>query len=111
MLRNSQFSKQTRQYLAATVLAFAVLSAAGVAIADSLVLKSQGSFFVGGRTISTNALTGTSTGFLNTATNTGSITVDQMYVQYQIPEGGDKHLPVVMLHGCCLCFMMYRRTP
>jgi len=24
-----------------------------------------------------------------------------MYVQYQIPEGGDKHLPVVMVHGCC----------
>ncbi len=93
------------------MLAFAVLSAAGVAIADSLVLKSQGSFFVGGRTISTNALTGTSTGFLNTATNTGSITVDQMYVQYQVPEGGDKHVPVVMVHGCCLSAKSYETTP
>src|SRR5260370_38293604 len=111
MLRNSQFSKQTRQYLAATMLAFAVLSAAGVAIADSLVLKSQGSFFVGGRTISTDALTGTSTGFLNTATNTGSITVDQLYVQCQVSEGGDKHVPVVMVHGCCLIANSYDPTP
>jgi len=108
-MSNRQFSKRTRQYAGATVLAFVVLSAAGVAIADSLVLKSQGSFFVGGRTISTDALTGTSTGFLNTATNTGSITVDQMYVQYQVPEGGDKHVPVVMVHGCCLSAKATRR--
>src|ERR1700719_4792954 len=111
MLRNCQFSKRARQYVAATVLAVAILSAAGVAIADSLVLKSQGSFFVGGRTISTDALTGTSTGFLNTATNTGSITVDQMYGRYQIPEGGDKHIPVVMVHGCCLSAKSYETTP
>src|ERR1700730_1585887 len=101
-MNNRQFPKRIRQYLAAAVLAFAILSAAGIAIADSLVLKSQGSFFVGGRTISTDALTGSPNGFLNSEVNTGSITVDQMYVQYQIPEGGDRHLPVVMVHGCCL---------
>src|SRR5258708_29941458 len=110
-MSNRQFSKRTRQYVAATVLALAVLSAAGVAIADSLVVKSKGSFFVGGRTISTDAITGTSTGFLNTATNTGSITVDQMSVQYQIPEGGDKHVPVVMVHGCCPSAKSYETTP
>src|SRR5712671_2175818 len=110
-MSNRQFSKRTRQYAGATVLAFVVLSAAGVAIADSLVLKSQGSFFVGGRTISTDALTGTSSGFLNTETNTGSITVDQMYVQYQIPEGADSHVPVVMVHGCCLSSKSYETTP
>src|ERR1700736_778713 len=111
MLRNSEFSKQARQYVAATVLTFAILSAAGVAIADSLVLKSQGSFFVGGRTISTDALTGSPSGFLNSEVNTGSITVDQMYVQYQIPEGGDKHVPVVMVHGCCLSAKSYETPP
>src|SRR5258708_34590405 len=110
-MSNRQFSQRTRQYFAAAVLAFVVFSAAGVAIADSLVLKSQGSFFVGGRTISTDALTGNSSGFLNTEINTGSITVDQMYVQYQIPEGGEKHLPVVMVHGCCLSAKSYETTP
>src|ERR1700736_5891063 len=110
-MSNRQFSKRILPYVAATLLAFAVLSAAGVAIADSLVLKSQGSFFVGGRTISTDALTGTPSGFLNSEVNTGSITVDQMYVQYQIPEGGDKHIPVVMVHGCCLSAKSYETTP
>jgi len=108
---NRQFFRTARHYASTTVIAVVLFFAAGVAIADSLILKSQGSFFVGGRTISTDALTGTSSGFLNTETNTGSITVDQMYVQYQIPEGGDKHVPVVMVHGCCLSAKSYETTP
>jgi len=110
-MSKSDFCKLARQYGAALVLAFAVLSVAGVAIADSLMIKSQGSFFIGGRTVSTDALTGSSSGFLNSGTNTGSITVDQMYVQYQIPEGADKHVPVVMVHGCCLSAKSYETTP
>jgi len=110
-MNNRQFPKRIRQYLAAAVLAFAILSAAGIAIADSLVLKSQGSFFVGGRTISTDALTGSPNGFLNSEVNKGSITVDQMYVQYQIPEGSEKHVPVIMVHGCCLSAKSYETTP
>src|SRR5260370_24064670 len=110
-MSNRLCSKTVRSYFVAAVISFVVFSAAGVAIADSLVLKSQGSFFVGGRTISTDALTGTSSGFLNTEINTGSITVDQMYVQYQIPEGGEKHLPVVLVHGCCLSAKSYETTP
>ena len=106
-----RFNQAARLYFVKTVIAFGVLSAAGVAIADSLVLKSQGSFFVGGRTITTDALTGTASGFLNTEINTGSITVDQMYVQYEVPESGDKHLPVVMVHGCCLSAKSYETTP
>ncbi len=111
MNNNCQFFRTARHYASTTVIAVVLFFAAGVAIADSLILKSQGSFFVGGRTISTDALTGTSSGFLNTETNTGSITVDQMYVQYQIPEGGDKHVPVVMVHGCCLSAKSYETTP
>src|SRR6202521_3144019 len=111
VMTKRRFSKTARQYFVATAIAIVLFSAAGVAIADSLVLKSQGSFFVGGRTISTDALTGTASGFLNTEINTGSITVDQMYVQYQIPEGGEKHLPVVMVHGCCLSSKSYETTP
>ncbi len=79
--------------------------------ADSLLLKEQGSFFVGGRTIYTDALTGSPSGFLGTGINDGHITVDQMYVQYQIPEGAGAHVPVVMLHGCCLSTKSYETTP
>ena len=87
------------------------LATAGVATADSLLLKEQGSFFVGGRTVFTETLTGSTTGFLGTGINTGNITVDQMYVQYQIPEGAESHLPVVMVHGCCLSSKSYETTP
>src|SRR6266545_6407910 len=77
-----------------------------------LVIREQGSFFVGGRTIHTVAVSGTPGGLLGTG-NEGSITVDQMYVQYQIPEGGERggHVPVVMLHGCCLSGKTYETTP
>jgi hypothetical protein len=34
-----------------------------------------------------------------------------MYVQYQIPEGADAHVPVVMVHGCCLSSKSYETTP
>jgi hypothetical protein len=88
-----------------------LLAAAAVTTADSLVLKEQGSFFVGGRTVFSDALTGATAGFLGTGINTGNITVDQMYVQYQIPEGADSHLPVVMVHGCCLSSKSYETTP
>ena len=109
--KNRQFKTPARTYIllvAVTVLPFA---AAGVTMADSLLLKEQGSFFVGGRTVYTDALTGSTTGFLGTGINTGNITVDQMYVQYQIPEGADSHVPVVMVHGCCLARQSYETTP
>jgi len=62
-----------------------------------LVLASQGSFFVGG---ATRALP---TG--------GDITINQMYVQYQTPVNGDQHVPVVMVHGCCLSSKTWETTP
>jgi hypothetical protein len=94
-----------------TTLMALLLAAATVTLADNLILKEQGSFFVGGRTVFTDALTGSTTGFLGTGINTGNITVDQMYVQYQIPEGADSHVPVVMVHGCCLSSKSYETTP
>ena len=41
----------------------------------------------------------------------GEITVNQMYVQYQIPMRGDRHVPVVMVHGCCLSSKTWETTP
>src|SRR6202140_3399263 len=63
----------------------------------SLVLKDHGSFFVGGQT---KALSPTS-----------DITINQMYVQYDIPEDVGRHVPVVMVHGCCLSSKTWETTP
>jgi pimeloyl-ACP methyl ester carboxylesterase len=71
-----------------------------------LVLESQGSFFVGGETKSLAAPAGARGGF-----GTGDITINQMYVQYQIPQNGDRHIPVVMVHGCCLSSKTWETTP
>ena len=34
-----------------------------------------------------------------------------MYVQYQIPVNGNRHVPVVMVHGCCLSSKTWETTP
>jgi hypothetical protein len=68
-----------------------------------LTIKEQGSFFVGGehKTI----------GGPNPPATSGEITVNQMYVQYQIPMKGNQHVPVVMVHGCCLSSKTWETTP
>jgi len=108
---NRQFKTSARPFVRLAAISALLLAVAGVTMADSLLLKEQGSFFVGGRTIFTDALTGSTTGFLGSGINSGNITVDQMYVQYQIPEGADAHVPVVMVHGCCLSSKSYETTP
>jgi hypothetical protein len=73
-----------------------------------LMLASQGSFFVGGET---KALTGGPPAAGRGAGPAGDITVNQMYVQYQNPVNGDRHVPVVMVHGCCLSSKTWETTP
>jgi hypothetical protein len=62
-----------------------------------VTLKDQGSFFVGGVNKTTQYATSSTPG-----TNQ-SITIGQMYVQFQIPEGWNANkkglFPVVMVHG------------
>jgi hypothetical protein len=74
-----------------------------------LVLQEQGSFYVGGQVEHTDATTGTPGGFLYP--NADDIVVNQMYVQYQVPEGHKRHVSVVMLHGCCLSGKTWETTP
>lgn len=76
-------------------------------LAAPLILKAQGSFFVGGEVKSisppaTNA---------DADAQRGDITVNQMYVQYQMPMNGEQHAPVVMIHGCCLSSKTWETTP
>lgn len=71
-----------------------------------LTLASQGSFFVGGESKAMPTTPGRGGAF-----GAGEITINQMYVQFQIPPSGDRHVPVVMVHGCCLSSKTWETTP
>ena len=69
----------------------------------SLVLQAQGSFFVGGQNVLEDA---TGAGF-----TPGHLTINQMYVEYMIPQGGGSKVPVVMIHGATLSGKSWETTP
>jgi hypothetical protein len=70
-----------------------------------LTIASQGSFFVGGEHKKVEPPPGAP------PSAAGEITVNQMYVQYQTPVRGNRHAPVVMVHGCCLSSKTWETTP
>lgn len=65
---------------------------------EPLVIKDQGIFFVGGEVL------------FDRPTDGEHVTINQMYVQYQVPAG-KKHVPVVFTHGCCLSSASWQTTP
>ena len=71
-----------------------------------LVLKAQGSFFVGGEKAEQ-----TQGGAGQTSVLAGHIAVNQMYVRYMVPQGGDGNVPVVMVHGATLTGKSWETTP
>jgi hypothetical protein len=71
-----------------------------------LTIKAEGSFFVGGDNKSV-----TEPGIGPIPTQSGDITINQMYVQYQIPMKGAQHVAIVMVHGCCLSSKTWETTP
>jgi pimeloyl-ACP methyl ester carboxylesterase len=71
-----------------------------------LTLRSQGSFFVGGRDVSSDTLS-----TLSEYLPSGTITVDQMYVHYEVPANAGKHYPLTLIHGCCLTGKTWETTP
>ena len=75
-----------------------------------LVIASQGSFFVGGETKHSSAPVPPPAAN-GAPAQPEDITVNQMYVQYQVPVNGNQHVPVVMVHGCCLSSMTWETTP
>jgi hypothetical protein len=81
----------------------------GLGADKPLVVASQGSFFVGGETKTSKDLSGSTTG--PSAGVEGDVTINQMYVQYQTPVNGGQHVPVVMVHGCCLSSKTWETTP
>jgi pimeloyl-ACP methyl ester carboxylesterase len=70
-----------------------------------LVLKAQGSFFIGGESSDQTLV---ELGNLGPA---GHITVNQMYVRYMVPQGADGNVPVVMVHGATLTGKSWETTP
>ncbi len=70
-----------------------------------LVLKAQGSFFVGGEKVEQTQ------GELGDLGPGGHITVNQMYVRYMVPQGADGNVPVVMVHGATLTGKSWETTP
>ena len=70
-----------------------------------LVLKAQGSFYVGGEKSEQTELQ------LGSLGPGGYITVNQMYVRYMVPLGGEANVPVVMVHGATLTGKSWETTP
>jgi pimeloyl-ACP methyl ester carboxylesterase len=101
----------------ASALVFAVLLASSALAQGTrvdpkkpLVIASQGSFFVGGEKKALPPPPASASGG-GSAASAGDVTVNQMYVQYQVPPNGNRHLPIVMVHGCCLSSKTWETTP
>jgi pimeloyl-ACP methyl ester carboxylesterase len=94
-----------RHGLLITIALLVALASGGTATAQErqvdgpLTVSKQGSFFVGGEP--------------QTLPAGGDITVNQMYVQYQIPTSVESQPrpAVVLIHGCCLSAKSFEDTP
>ena len=102
----------TRSIYPGAVAAFAifiltvVLSAAAASLGAPMTLQDEGTFFVGGKTITVQNPNYGTTGL----SGPGQITVDQMYVQYRIPAE-IKGPPVIMVHGSNHSGVTFETTP
>lgn len=74
-------------------------------LSGPLEIEKQGSFFVGGRNVHSDTLS-----TLPAYASSGTVTVDQMYVHYQVPVN-PKPLSLTLVHGCCLTGMTWETTP
>jgi pimeloyl-ACP methyl ester carboxylesterase len=73
-----------------------------------IVIASQGSFFVGGRTVFRQW---GNDGNAESRFNPGHVTINQMYVQYQVPYHRKFKYPVVLFHGGGHHGKVYETTP
>ncbi|NWA28618.1 hypothetical protein HX866_27395 [Pseudomonas gingeri] len=74
-----------------------------------LILKDQGSFFIGGEAVKETPVQ-LSSPFGKPFEKGGTIEVNQMYVQYMVPELGGG-VPVILVHGATLSGKTYETTP
>ena len=114
-MTSERLSMSCRSIIAAGVILGGVLATPDGAIAQALkdvrtpdtplVLKAQGSFFVGGEKVEQTEVE------LGTLGPGGHITVNQMYVRFMVPQDGDSNMPVVMVHGATLTGKSWETTP
>ena len=114
-VRSQRFVMLVRSAVVVGVSLAGVLGAAGNVMAQALkdvqtsdtplVLKAQGSFFVGGEKAEQTQVE------LGDLGPGGHIAVNQMYVRYMVPQGGDGNVPVVMVHGATLTGKSWETTP
>src|SRR5512143_1417206 len=108
MRRKSYVSLLAVTLVALCALAVVTLLALPIGAQDGpgpLVVAKQGSFFVGGRDTHSDTLS-----TLPAYAPIGTITVDQMYVRYQMPVDA-KGRPITLIHGCCLTAKTWETTP
>lgn len=91
--------------LAGLVQPVAGSDARPVRLGKPLKIARQGSFFIGGRDVSSAAL-----GEIKPYPPSGQIVVDQTYVRFQIPAGKNRS-PILLVHGCCLTGASWETTP
>ena len=101
--------------LVGTVALFATTTAFGQALGDikaptePLVLKDQGSFFVGGKVRRETAVE-LSSPLGTPLADSGTVWDDKMYVEYMVPASATG-TPVVMVHGATLTGKTFETTP
>ena len=114
-MRGERFSKLCRSAILFGATLAGVLGTAGGVRAQALedlqtpdtplVLKAQGSFFVGGEKAEQTKVE------LGDLGPGGHITLSQMYVRYMVPQNGAGNVPVVMVHGATLTGKSWETTP
>lgn len=100
-----------RPTIAALALATTLLTHAAAAKTTRpepgpLAIAKQGSFFIGGHDVHSDTLS-----TLPAYASSGTTTVDQMYVHYQIPADAGAHPSITLIHGCCLTGKTWETTP
>jgi hypothetical protein len=70
-----------------------------------LTIAKQGSFFVGGHDVQSDALS-----TIANFASSGTISVDQVYVRYQTPVRPARY-SITLIHGCCLSGKSWETTP
>jgi hypothetical protein len=106
MRRNKRFPRSLQSAILVSATLAGALGAAITAVTQDLkdlqtpssplVLKAQGSLFMGGEKVEQTHVE------LGSLGPPGHICTSQMYVRYMVPQGGDGNVPVVMVHGATL---------
>ena len=79
------------------------------------VYAAHGNFFIPGNLVNCPTIPppGNNAQFCSGTTNPGLHMINQMYVQFMKPQAqnGKKHVPIAIVHGCCLSTKSWQTTP